>query len=80
MALLILDEKSLGLHRENFSLSSLQMQQAIIWDQWRHLQLIQPHCCIGEYLIILGEIVACFTITTCKKFRDRPLIVSLVCN
>ena len=21
----------------------LKAQQAIIWDQWRHLQLIQPH-------------------------------------
>jgi len=42
MALLIPDGKCLILHYENFSLSSKQMQQAIICDQWRHLQLIQP--------------------------------------
>ena len=40
MALLILDEKCLVMHHENFSLSSTQTQQVIIRDQWQYLQLI----------------------------------------
>jgi len=43
MALLILDEKCLVLHLENFSLSCKQTQHAIIQDKWHHLQLIQPN-------------------------------------
>ena len=43
MALLIPDEKFLVLHHKNLSLNSKQMQQAIILDQWRHLQLMQPY-------------------------------------
>ena len=46
MALLIPDGKCLMLHHQNFSLSSNQTLQAISRDQWRHLQLIQPHCTV----------------------------------
>ena len=48
MALLIPDEKCCMLHHETFSLSSKQTQQALIRNQWCHLQLIQPHCLLGK--------------------------------
>jgi len=48
MALLILDEKCLAWQHDNFSLSSKKTQQAIIRDQRRYLQLIQP-----RYLMLL---------------------------